>query len=455
MGFIAIIPIYLRLITNLIPFNINNHPPLDDAVIDIIISVFLLDINLLSLIGFGAVLIVFILFITIREKELIKEKKQLNEEKELLQTLMDNIPDTIYFKDVNSRFRRINKAKAQETNLTNPDDAIGLSDFDFFSKDDAQEAYNDEQKIIKTAKPLINKVEKRKTIEGEEKWFSATKVPIFDNKTGKITGTVGITRDITKQIMAEKKLAEAKRKAEEADKLKSAFLANMSHEIRTPMNAILGFSELLNDNELTEEEHKAYLDYIKENGITLLKLIDDIIDISRIECNELEINKKDFQLHKLLNELYSFYKQENKRINNNKVKIILTKDPDYNDLYIHSDYIRLKQVFSNLIGNALKFTDSGKIEFGYEIVNNKHIRFFVRDTGIGIEKDKLTLIFERFEHIENKFHKNIAGTGLGLSISRHLVHLLGGEIWVDSEVGNGSTFYFTILDYQPKMISNS
>ncbi len=399
--------------------------------------------NTFCLYYFIIAVLLIILYIIIREKTQRRARILLRKEKDLLQTLMDSIPDTIYFKDVHSRFTRVNQAKADEIGLSDPSDAIGKSDFDFFNKDDALEAFNDEQKIIKTGIPLINKIEDRTGEDGEINWFSATKVPIVDKRQKTIMGTVGITRNITKQIIVEKKLAKAKQQAEESDRLKSAFLANMSHEIRTPMNAILGFSDLLDDNNLEESEKKTYIQYIKNNGKTLLKLIDDIIDVSKIESNEMKITKTKFYLNKIFDELFSYYDRENKRVNNGNVHLKIHNEKD-NFFTIQCDEVRLKQIISNLLTNAIKFTNEGEIEFGYHVESDDKIIIYVQDSGIGIEEDKHEQIFKRFHHYAEMPGKDYYGTGLGLSISKHLVELLGGEIWVESSAGKGSKFSFSL-----------
>jgi PAS domain S-box-containing protein len=239
-------------------------------------------------------------------------------------------------------------------------------------------------------------------------------------------------------------LKAAKEKAEESDRLKSMFLSNMSHDIRTPMNAIVGFSEMLQDPDLTREERNRFLDIIINSGDALLRLINDIIDISKIEAGQLKIIKSDFSLNEMLSDLYLSFSEEMSRNKIADIKLILNKQYPEKDFVLHSDIVRFIQMFSNLLGNALKFTDSGIIEFGYTIPDPKVFRFFVRDTGIGIPPDKTDLIFERFGQIEETQERNKGGTGLGLTISKSLAELLGGAMWVESEVGIGTTFFFTL-----------
>jgi PAS domain S-box-containing protein len=379
-----------------------------------------------------------------REKKLIKSKIELTDEVDLLQTLMDNIPDRIYYKDTNSRFIRINQAKAREAGLGSPVDAIGKSDFDYMDKESARDAYRDELEILKTGKPLVNKIEKRQKENGEVKWQSATKVPIFDKK-GKIIGTAGITRNITKQMEAEEKLRDAKVKAEQADQLKSTFLANMSHEIRTPMNAIIGFSELLDEENIPEQDKKTYISYIQSNGTLLLNLINDILDIAKIEANQMKIQKEEFVLNPILNEiqetnmkLLSYYKKDD------LVTLTIDQLPMDDQFRVYTDGSRLRQILNNLLSNAVKYTEEGSISFGYSVKGLDMLEFYVRDTGIGIDSEKQEMIFDRFSHFENRFNKSITGTGLGLSISKRLAELLGGEIRFTSKPGIGSEFFFTI-----------
>jgi len=259
-----------------------------------------------------------------------------------------------------------------------------------------------------------------------------------DDKENKI---FAICRDITELKLYEHRLKQEKIKAEEADKLKSAFLANMSHEIRTPMNAIIGFADLLEQDNISDSERNEYLGIIKRSGTNLLVLIDDIIDLSKIEVEKIEIVKQKFDVNKVLQTiLITSLKKKPTCIEinfeNNKNNI--------EELIVNSDPFRFKQVLNNLINNALKFTEAGTISFGYKIENNNILTFYVKDTGIGISTDKQEIIFDRFRKIEDSNAKLYRGTGLGLTISKKLIELLNGKIWVNSELGKGSTFYFTL-----------
>lgn len=374
--------------------------------------------------------------------EIRKALENLNTEKGLLRSLMDNFPYTIYFKDSDSRFIRINEAQAIMLGLNHPDEAIGKTDFDFFAPQHAQEAFDDEQRILSSGEQIIGKTERIRTANGNFIWVSATKVPVR-NQDGEITGLVGISMDVTEKYLAEQKLHEARKKAVESDRLKSAFLANMSHEIRTPMNGIIGFSNLLKNGNIEREQQNEYLGYIEKCGNSLLSLIDDIIDVSKIEAGQLVIRESETCINELLHDLFITFDKNRLSENKKNIELRLCLPENFGLLYTNTDPQRLKQVFSNLIGNAFKFTEKGYIEFGYNLAG-REIEFYVKDTGLGIPKDKFNLIFERFGQVMENERLNHKGTGLGLAISVNIVKLLGGRMWLDSEINKGSTFYFTI-----------
>jgi signal transduction histidine kinase len=243
-------------------------------------------------------------------------------------------------------------------------------------------------------------------------------------------------------------LQKAKNKAEESDRLKTAFLANMSHEIRTPMNAIIGFSSLLTSSNVQTDEKKYFYSQIQRNSEALLVLIDDIIDLSFIESEQLKLKYSNVDLDKIFRDLAGTFKQELTRLNKQK-KLVLELNVPKNQIILKTDSYRLKQVLLNLVGNAVKYTDKGFVTFGYE-VNHDTVLFSVKDTGIGIPGDQLKRIFNRFEKIEYGSERLYRGTGLGLAISKQLVNLLGGELGVKSEQGKGSEFYFSLpIDNSP------
>lgn len=281
-------------------------------------------------------------------------------------------------------------------------------------------------------------------------WESASISPIKDIK-GIITHFLGIKEDITLRKQMEKDLIFAKEKAVESDKLKTSFLANMSHEIRTPMNAIMGFSSLLTDDNVTHEERLEFVELINNNSNNLLSLIDDIIDIAKIEAGQLKVSTLDFDFNQILLEIYSTYQKFTKKKGNVVLDFELETPKQIHKDFIHTDPHRLKQILSNLVGNAIKYTEKGNVKFGYNIIpasktnrNIPLIQFYVKDTGIGIPKEKMNLIFDRFRQADDSHTREFGGTGLGLAISKNIAHLLGGKIHVVSSVGKGSVFYFTL-----------
>lgn len=245
-------------------------------------------------------------------------------------------------------------------------------------------------------------------------------------------------------------LVEAKQKAEESYQLKSAFLANMSHEIRTPMNGIIGFSELLKDSSLSEDKRQTYAAIVIDSSKLLLNIVNDILDISRIETGRVSLLFENVVVNDLMNILYAFFEPQtvNKAINLSVVKSL-----NNSDSIVHTDRTRLRQILTNLLNNATKFTHQGHIAFGYNLKDG-FLEFFVEDTGIGIPQELHTKIFEPFRQAELEVTRQYGGTGLGLTISSKLVDLLGGKIWLESTPGKGTTFYFT-LPYNPTPVEPS
>lgn len=234
------------------------------------------------------------------------------------------------------------------------------------------------------------------------------------------------------------------------NQLKTRFLSTISHELRTPMNAIIGFSNLMIDKNLPRDKKEEYMEHINMNSNNLLNIVDSMIDVSLIEVNELQIKKGDFNLHKVLDQIYAFFNIDKYKIGKDHIAILLSKELKNKDFMIHSDPNRLRQVLSNILHNALKYTSKGIIEFGYQVLPAKgKLQFFVKDSGKGILYEKAMSIFDKFENIEEGIGENEGGVGLGLTLVKGLVELLGGEIWIETNVFNGTTFYFNI-DYLRK-----
>ncbi|MBN1159401.1 MAG: response regulator [Bacteroidales bacterium] len=279
---------------------------------------------------------------------------------------------------------------------------------------------------------------------------------IFDCRLSRMTGPVdkpkyiylierrsGSPEGSDMQKDRERELIRSRQKAEEADRLKTAFLTNMSHEIRTPMNAIIGFSELLSNPEITQEEISSYTRIIKSRCNHLLQIVNDILDISKIEANQIELKEIHVNLNHLFDDLYMYYAQ--KVIDEKKFRINLNVEKPQENAgnVIMVDELRLRQIIGNLLDNAVKFTREGKIEFGYRFIEDR-VLIYVSDTGIGIAEEKHGNIFERFSQIDTSLVRQFGGNGLGLAICKAFVELMGGKIWLESKVGEGSTFLFTL-----------
>ena len=273
---------------------------------------------------------------------------------------------------------------------------------------------------------------------GELYWDQAVISGILNE--GVISNFVAVKLDITKQKKISDELIAAKEKAEESDRLKSAFLANISHEIRTPMNGILGFAQLLKVSHLTGEEQSEYIDLIQQSGERMLNLINNLINISRIEAGETMLQISETPVNDLLRDLNAFFKPE---IEKKGLRLnCITTLPD-SESVIETDSGKLVQILTNLIQNALKFTNSGEIDFGYNLIENS-LEFYVIDTGICIASEMKERIFDRFHQVDNPLTRTQEGSGLGLSISKAYVEMLGGTIRVESREGWGSEFYFTL-----------
>ena len=370
-----------------------------------------------------------------------KAEAALEQERYLLHSLMDNLPHNIYFKDGDSRFIRVNKALADNFGLGDASEAIGKSDLDFFTEEHARAAMADEQEIIRSGQPVLDKEENETWTNGHDSWVSTTKMPLC-NKEGGVIGTFGISRDITEQKRAAEALRVAKEAAEAANRAKSDFLANMSHEIRTPMNAIIGMTELVLDTPLSDSQQD-YLRMVRESGDALLELINDILDFSKIEAGKLELESVPFNLHESLGDTM---KSLAMRAHAKGLELAYEIQSDVPERLV-GDPGRLRQIVVNLVGNAVKFTETGEVVLAVEHESRSDgevvLHFAVSDTGIGIPEDKIAHIFDAFEQADSTTTRRFGGTGLGLAISSRLVESMGGKISVESHVGQGCTFHFT------------
>jgi PAS domain S-box-containing protein len=519
------------------------------------------------------------------EKEGKMAIEKLLNERLLLRTLIDNIPDSIYCKDLGCRKTLVNKAELSFMGAKTEAEVLGKNDFDNYPVELAEKFYADDQSVIQNGKPVLNREEYVLDENGSKRWLLSSKLPLRD-KDNQVIGIVGIGRDITDRKMVEEDLKEseerhrtilqtamdgfwlfdingkmlevnktycqmsgfseneilnmsiidliadqvlqnvaerlqkvmkmgedrfesihrrkdgstfyvevsiqyqqaeggrfvtfvhditnrkrdelelhlAKEKAVESDRLKSAFLANMSHEIRTPMNGILGFTELLKMPGLTGEQQDEYIQIIKQSGDRMLNIINDIVDISKIEAGQVELYLSETNLNEQLDYIFTFFKPE---VEGKGMGLSYKNGLGKADAIIVTDREKLYAILTNLVKNAIKYSDQGFIEFGYVMRKSKavgtdpgtgktvanELQFYVSDTGIGVPQNRQKAIFDRFVQADISDTRAFEGAGLGLSITRAYVEMLGGKIWMESEEGKGSTFYFT-LPYNPKTAQN-
>jgi PAS domain S-box-containing protein len=378
----------------------------------------------------------------IHERERIKSV--LSAEKSRLRYMIDAIPDLIFFKDADSKFLGCNKAFEKYINRKS-DEIVGLTEFDLFRKTDAAGYIKSDKTIIRTLEPerSTNWIE---FAPGQRNLYYTLKTPYFDSDNN-LLGIIGISRDITEMEETRQRLILAKEKAEESDRLKTAFLANMSHEIRTPMNAIIGFSDLLAEDDLTPEDKIDFISKIKNSGRALMALINDIIDIAKIEAGQLKVSESACDINQILKDLHGTFEELKNVSGKSGINLSLNLPQISEKFMAITDPMRLQQIITNLLSNALKFTEFGSIEFGYT-VDESNLSFYVKDSGIGILRSKQKLLFQRFSQLDPSTTRKYGGTGLGLAISKNLVDLLGGTIDVESNPGKGSLFHFTI-PYKP------
>ncbi len=382
-------------------------------------------------------------------KEEIREKKVaekiLRETEDAYETLRSNVPLALY-------------RSTPEGNLiyTNP---AYVSMFGFESVDEALETpanglYKDKKDrddmmlMLVNEETIINHQVQLKRKDGGIFWAAFNIKAIFD-KDGNHIFQDGIITDITELNQTHEELIRAKDAAEEADRLKTAFLANMSHEIRTPMNAIIGFSDLLIDPGVKHNEMLEFVQHIHQNSEALLKIIGDIIDIAKIEAGIIQVDLKNIDLNEILKDCFKTQINDTRLIRNG---VTLNYNPGKQDvLTVRADPIRIKQIINNLITNALKFTETGSVDMGFNIKNDE-VEVYVEDTGLGIPDEMKDVIFERFRQVDDSHTREYGGTGLGLTIAKNLVEKMGGRMWVESKLYEGSTFRFTLPLEKPDSI---
>jgi PAS domain S-box-containing protein len=373
-------------------------------------------------------------------------EEALNKERRLLRTVIDNIPDQIFARDRDNRFTLSNLSDARVMGVSDPETLVGKMDNDYYPSELAAVFQADNLLVMNSGKALINREEPSIDSEGTARWTLTTKIPLRDSQ-GEVVGLVGIARDITEQKIFEKALEEAKQKAEIANQAKSTFLANMSHEIRTPMNAILGFSQLLlRDPSLTAVQ-RHNLTAINRSGEHLLALINEVLEISKIEAGRVPVNLKTFDLFALLQDLETMFHLPT---DEKHLELKLEIDSLVPRVII-TDENKLRQILTNLLGNAVKFTREGGIALKISATPLKdgddwRLAIDVLDSGPGIAPEEMNLLFQVFQ--QTQIGITAGGTGLGLAISQRYAALLGGVISITSEVGHGSCFRLEITVQQ-------
>ncbi len=370
----------------------------------------------------------------------IKESKLQSQEKEArYEKLFEESPEAIAFLDKDGVIQRINSTFTKLFDFKNSECVHKKLDELIVPEELRTEASIYSSNFKDGYSKQIEAI--RLTKNKKKVFVSIIGTPILVNEN--LIGYYVIYRNISEQKTFEQQLYESKIKAEESDRLKTSFLTNLSHEIRTPLNAIIGFSTLLNTKEVSREDQKEYLRLLGNSGKLLLEIIDNIIDISKIESANLSVNKTNSNINTMLDELLIDFKEHKDNSKLNAIDLTLHKAIHDKELYILTDIKRLRQIFTNLLDNALKFTSKGKVEFGYKL-NENEILCFVKDTGIGIKDDEVEFIFDRFRQADESTTRKYGGTGVGLALTKSLVELLGGKIWVESLTGQGAKFYFTI-----------
>ena len=373
----------------------------------------------------------------------VSEKKKQEHRIRLLSRSVEQSPVAITITDREGIIEYVNPAFTKITGYSF-NEVIGQNPRLLKSGKTTNKVYNELWNTINAGKNWHGEIQNKKA-NGEFYWLNKAISPIYVNNV--LTNFVSVSEDITEKNKIIEDLVAAKNKAQESDQLKSAFLANMSHEIRTPMNGILGFASLLKEPELSGEQQKKYIQIIEKSGARMLNIINDIVCISKIESGIIDIHLSETNINNQLQFVYDSLKLD---ADHKKLKLSFTCALHEKEAVIKTDSKKFYGILSNLVKNAIKYTDEGAIEFGYVYRGGEEILFYVKDTGIGISKEQTEVIFERFIQADITDKMARQGAGLGLAISRAYVEMLSGRIWVESEEAKGSTFYFT-LPYNSKL----
>ena len=385
-----------------------------------------------------------------KQKEIQRSAERYQQLYNLFRLMADNMPDMLWAKDLDMRYIFVNKAICEGLlKVTDTEEPIGKTMEYFLEQEQnkhpedpnwfnfGRNSINTDELVLRTGQPGL--FDELGTIDGTFTYQDVRKAPIRD-EAGQMIGIVGSSRDVTLQKKTESELIVAKERAEESDRLKSAFLANMSHEIRTPMNSILGFLTLMQDSGITKTEQEEYFVAVKNGANRLMNTINDIIELSRIDSAEMLVQVEETKVAELFFELYTIFSNES----SGKNLVFVNNFPKTEDaIRFVCDRNKLIRIFTNLLKNAVKYTKQGSIEVGCTTDANR-IQFYLKDTGIGIPLDRQKVIFDRFVQADGSNTRSYEGSGLGLSIAKSYVEMMGGTIWVESKLAEGSTFYFEL-----------
>lgn len=399
----------------------------------------------------------------------ISARKQAEEvlakSEQMFQTVMDNFPGVIFWKDKQSNYLGCNQAFATGAGLSHPSEIVGKSDWELpWSAAETNNYLSDDFKVMESGQAILNIAELQHQVNDRVVWLDTSKIPLR-GPSGEVIGVIGVANDISRLKATEQELIQANHeltlqyehkskkaleltlalgKAEESDRLKSAFLANMSHEIRTPMNGILGFAELLKEPDLSVEDQQEFLSVIEKNMERMLDIISDIVEVSKIESGHINVSIEEMDVHAKMEYIYASFEPQ---FQAKGLQFSIKNALPSLQATIKTDKNKFAAILGYLLKNAVKFTPSGSIEMGVQ-KKDHCLEFFVKDTGIGVTDEQKKFIFNRFRQANESISRKYEGAGLGLSISKAYVERLGGKIWVENNADNhqnqGSVFYFTL-----------
>ncbi|MCX5874657.1 MAG: response regulator [Deltaproteobacteria bacterium] len=361
--------------------------------------------------------------------------------KALLDSIIQNLPTGVFVKDAERLTFSLWNKTCEDIYGYRADEMLGKTAKDIFTEAESARFEAQDREVLTSGRLMEIQEQEVATRDKRVRILRSKEVPIIDEK-GKATHVVGIAEDITELKITEKELISARETAEQASRAKSSFLANMSHEIRTPMNGIIGMTELALNTDLSSEQRE-YLEAVKISAESLLRLINDILDFSKIEAGKFELAEMDFSLRDSIAQAMIAVSLQ---AHSKDLELVYHIPPQIPDVVV-GDPGRLNQILINLLGNAIKFTLKGEVAVDIQLESESeddiHLHFSIKDTGIGIPKEKQQKIFNAFEQADGSTTRKYGGTGLGLAVSTQLVQMMGGQIWLESEVGAGSTFHFT------------